>query len=335
MSDAGGAGDGAEDAAVLLMTLGEAEAADVLKHLGPKEVQRLGTAMAALRDVPRDRAEGVLDRFVMTVEDQTSLAVGTEDYIRSVLTSAFGASRANALLQRILTGDEAQGIEALKWMTPASIAAMVDGEHPQIVAIVLTCLDEEQAGAVMALLPRELQVDVLMRVANLDDVQQSALAEIEALLESRPETEETPRATKVGGDRSAADILNAMAGGTGSELLDAVNEADEELGGRIAEQMFVFESLLKLDDRGMQALLREIPNTDLAVALKGAEPALQDKFFNNMSKRAATLMREDMEAGGPVKLSEVEEAQKNIMTLARGLAEAGTISLGGGGDDYV
>lgn len=326
---------GAERAAVLLMTLGEAEASDVLRHMEPKEVQKLGLAMASLKDISREQAENVLDEFVTTVEEQTSLAIGTQDYIRKILTNAFGEARAGALLERIVTGEEAQGLESLKWMTPESIAAMIKSEHPQIIAIVLTCIDDEQAGIVISLLPEEIRADVLMRVARLSDVQQSALAEIESLINSNSESQDISRPTKVGGDKAAADILNAMTGKLGPETLSEITELDAELGERIQEVMFVFESLMSVDDRGIQSLLREVSNSDLAIALKGADPALREKFFRNMSKRAATLMREDMDAGGPVKLSEVEAAQKNIVTSARAMAESGDINLGSGGDDYV
>ncbi|MEM7277220.1 MAG: flagellar motor switch protein FliG [Pseudomonadota bacterium] len=330
-----GAQSGSEKAAILLMTLGEQEASDVLRHMEPRDVQRLGLAMAGIKDITRDQAETVLDQFVTTVEEQTSLTVGTQDYIRKILTNAFGESRASALLERIISGDDAQGLDSLKWMTPESIATMIEEEHPQIIAIVLTCLDDEQAGMVASLLEPATRSDVLMRVAKLSDVQQSALAEIESLIASNSESQDLSRPAKVGGDKAAADILNAMTGKLGPETLSEITELDAELGERIQEVMFVFDSLMNVDDRGIQSLLREINNNDLSIALKGADPALCDKFFNNMSKRAATLMKEDMDAGGPVKLSEVEEAQKNIVTSARAMAESGDINLGSGGDDYV
>lgn len=326
---------GAQNAAVLLMTLGEQEASNVLKHMAPRDVQTLGLAMAGIKDVSRDQAEGVIDQFVAVVEEQTSLAVGTEDYIRKVLTGAFGEQRAGALIGRILSGDESQGLESLKWMTPDAIAGLVRNEHPQIIAIALTCIDDEQAGLVISLLPSEIRADVLMRIARLTDVQQSALAEVEALILSNAEAITIDRSAKVGGDKAAADIINAMQGKLGTSTLEEINEIDSELGERIQEMMFVFESLLSVDDRGIQALLREISNADLSIALKGTDPGLSDKFFRNMSKRAATLMREDMEAGGPVKLSEVEAAQKNIIASARKMAESGDLNLGNGDDDYV
>ncbi len=335
MNDKADPMEGPEQAAILLMTLGEKEAADVLKHMQPRDVQKVGQAMAELSDISRDRAEQALDAFVSVVEEQTSLAVGTEDYIRKILTNAFGETRAGALLERIISGADGPDLESLKWMTPDAIATLFENEHPQIIAIVLTCIDEEQAGIVVSLLPERIRADVLMRVARLSDVQQSALAEIEALIASKSDTTDMSRPTKVGGDKTAADIINAMLGKLGPDTLGEITEQDAELGERIQEMMFVFESLMGVDDRGIQSLLREVSNTDLAVALKGADPGLREKFFNNMSKRAATLMREDMDASGPVKLSDVEAAQKNIITSARTMAEAGDINLGNGGDDYV
>lgn len=326
---------GPQKAAILLMTLGEKEAADVLRHMEPGDVQRVGLAMAELKDVTRDMAEGALDAFIGVVEEQTSLAVGTEDYIRKILVNAFGESRAKALLERIISGDDSAGLESLKWMTPDAIAMLIENEHPQIIAILLTCLEEEQAGIVASQLPEKTRIDVMMRVARLTDVQQSALAEIEALIAAKSVSEETSRAKKLGGDKTAADILNAMIGKMGTETLEEIAEIDAELGERIQEMMFVFDSLVGVDDRGIQALLREVSNADLAVALKGADPELRDKFFRNMSKRAATLMREDMDAGGPVKLSEVEAAQKNIVVSARTMAESGDLNLGNDGEDYV
>ena len=336
MSEADKIHAGAKRAAVLMMSLGETEASDILRLMEPNEVQTLGLAMATLKDVSRDEADDVLNQFVLTIESQSPLAIGTQDYMRKVLVNAFGDSRADALLERIFTGGgEIGGLESLKWMSPESVAAMISTEHPQIVAIVLAALEQEQAGQVLGLIEEEARTDVLMRVAKLDDVQQSALAEIEAMIASRSETAATPRPQRVGGEKAAADIVNAMAGKGGTELLEAVTALDEELGQRIQEMMFVFESLLSVDDRGIQSLLREVSNTDLSIALKGAEPSLRDKFFRNMSKRAATLMREDMDASGPVKLSDVEEAQKSIIATARTMADAGDLNLGNSGDEYV
>lgn len=326
---------GTERAAVLLMTLGEAEASQVLKHMSAREVQRLGVAMAQLKDVSKDAADDVLNHFVSVVEEETSLGVGTEAYIRKVLVNAFGESKADAFIDRILIGEDASGLEGLKWMSAESVAEMISDEHPQIIAIVLAYLDSDQAADVVELLPAQVRSDVVMRVGKLDDVQQSALAEIEALIEKKVNMGERTATAKIGGDRVAAEILNAMPPQEGDSILGYISEQNEALSQRIQDKMFMFESLLAVDDRGIQALLREVSNELLVVALKGTDQAMQDKIFGNMSKRAAQLLREDLEVKGPVRLSEVEAAQREILTVARRMSEAGELNLGKGGEEYV
>ncbi len=326
---------GTQRAALLLMTLGEQEAAEVLKYMGAKEVQELGTAMASLKNVSRDEAGTVLDVFITDVEGQTAFGVNNEDYVRSLLGNAFGESKAEVFLDRILVGDGAQGLDALKWMSSREVANIVEEEHPQIIAIVLAYLESAQAGEVIELLPEEIRHEIIMRVARLNDVQQSALAEIESLIASKSEKSSRGSSRKVGGEKVAAEIINALKPERGEELLEKIKEKNEELSIRIEEMMFVFETLLKVDDRGIQALLREISNDLLVVALKGCDPEISDKILGNMSKRAATLLREDMEAKGPTKLSEVETAQKEILDIARRLADSGDIDLGQGGEEYV
>lgn len=334
MSDKG-AMNGTQRAALLLMTLGEKEAAEVLKYMGAKEVQELGTAMASLRNVSREQADGVLDVFITDVEEQTAFGVDTEGYVRKLLGNAFDESKAEAFLDRIMIGEDAKGLDALKWMSSREVANIVEDEHPQIIAIVVAYLDSAQAAEVIELLPEEIRHEIIMRVAKLSDVQQSALAEIENLIASKSEKSSRGTTRKVGGDKVAAEIINAFKPERGEELLAQIKEKNEELSIRIEEMMFVFETLLKVDDRGIQSLLREISNDLLVVALKGCDPAISDKILSNMSKRAGTLLREDMEAKGPIRLSEVETAQKEILDVARRLAEAGDINLGQGGEEYV
>lgn len=335
MTEASGELSGTQKAALLLMTLGENEAAEVLKFMNAREVQSLGTAMASLANVTKDQASSVLDHFITDVEDQTPFGVGTEDYVRTVLTNAFGAKKADTFIDRILIGHDVQGLDTLKWMSSSDVFDIIDGEHPQIVAIVTAYLEPEQAADVINLLPEEQRADVVMRIARLSDVQQSALAEIENLIASKSSGSGTKRSERVGGDKVAANIINSLEASRGEEILDRIKEKNEELSTRIQEMMFVFDTLLKVDDRGIQSLLREISNDLLVVALKGCDPAVSDKILNNMSKRAATLLREDMEAKGPTRLSEVEEAQREILEVARRLAESGDINLGQGGEEYV
>ncbi|MEQ8205306.1 MAG: flagellar motor switch protein FliG [Woeseia sp.] len=326
---------GTERAALLLMTLGEADAAEVLKYMGPREVQSIGTAMASLTNISRDQANVVLDRFITEVEEQTAFGVGTEDYVRKVLTGAFGAGKANAFIDRIMIGQDARGLDELKWMSSKDVAEIVDGEHPQIVAIIIAYLDSEQAAEVIGLLPEELRTEVLIRIARLSDVQQSALAEIENLIANKSTNKKSSGSEKVGGDKVAANIINSLGSAKGEEILEKIKERNEDLSNRIQEMMFVFDTLLNVDDRGIQSLLREVSNDLLVVALKGCDPAIRDKILRNMSKRAAALLSEDMEARGPIKLSEVEVAQKEILDIARRMADAGDLDLGQGGEEYV
>jgi flagellar motor switch protein FliG len=327
--------NGTQRAALLLMTLGEQEAAEVLKYMGAQEVQQLGMAMASLKNISRDEADTVLDGFITDVEDQTALGVNTETYVRNILGNAFGESKANAFIDRIMVGDDAKGLDALKWMSSHEVIEIVKDEHPQIIAIVLAYLDSQQAADVIEKLPDDLRPDILMRVAGLSDIQQSALAEIENLIASKSTDASGGSTRKVGGNKVAADIVNALKPSRGEEILDKIKEKNPDVSERIQEQMFTIDTLLNVDDRGIQALLREISNDLLVVALKGCDPAVSDKILGNMSKRAATLLREDMEAKGPMKLSEVEGSQKEILEVARRLVDAGDIDLGLGGDEYV
>ena len=335
MSDLAESMTGTQRAALLLMTLGEREAAEVLKYMEANEVHQLGTAMATLKSVSRQDADRILDTFILDVEDQTALGVDTENYVRKLLGNAFGAAKADAFIERIVTGDDAKGLDALKWMSSREVVDIIQGEHPQIIAIVLAYLDSAQAAEVIEKLPEEMRSDIVMRVARLTDIQQSALAEIENLIASKSEDASRGGTRKVGGDKVAAAIVNSLKPERGDKLLQQIKEKNEDLSIRIQEMMFVFETLLEVDDRGIQALLREVPNDLLVVALKGCDPAISDKILGNMSKRAATLLREDMDAKGPIKLSEVESSQKEILDVARRLADAGEIHLGQGGEEYV
>ncbi|MGB5245068.1 MAG: flagellar motor switch protein FliG [Woeseia sp.] len=335
MADATQELNGTQRAALLLMTLGEAEAAEVLKYMGPREVQSIGTAMATLTSISKEQAGAVLDQFVTEVDDQAPFGVGTEDYVRNVLTGAFGAGKANAFIDRILIGQDARGLAELKWMSSQEVADIVDGEHPQIIAIIVAYLEAEQAAEVIDRLPEDLRTEVVIRIARLNDVQQSALAEIENLIASKSGNKKRSGTEKVGGDRVAANIVNSLGPEKSEAILEKIKERNEELSERIQELMFVFDTLIDVDDRGIQTLLREVSNELLVVALKGCDPAVRDKILGNMSKRAAALLAEDMEARGPIKLSEVEEAQKSILEIARRLAESGDINLGQSGEEYV
>jgi len=327
---------GTERAAVFLMSLGEEAAAEILRHMGPKEVQRLGTAMATLANVSKTEVNKVLEEFNYAVGEQTALGVGTDDYIRNVLTTALGEDKAGGLINRILLGRNSKGLEALKWMEPRAVAEVIRLEHPQIIAIVLSYLDPDQAAEVIALMPERTQPDILMRIASLDGIQPTALQELDEILERQFSGNNNVKASAVGGIKSAANILNFMEPSKEATIVDRIREVDEDLSQQIEDLMFVFDNLEEVDDRGIQSLLREISTESLVMALKGAEDTLKEKIFKNMSKRAAEMLRDDLEAKGPVRLSEVEGAQKEILTIARRMAESGEIVLGGkGGDEYV
>jgi len=326
---------GAERSAILLMSLGEAEAAAILKHMGPKEVQRVGAAMARTADVTKELVYEVVSSFLDEVEGKASLG-GSEDYIKGLLTSALGEDKASQVIDRILFGHSSKGLESMKWMEPKAIAEMIRTEHPQIVAIVLSYLDPDQSGSVLSLLPERTRADTIMRIATLDGIQPAALNELDMILDKQFSGNNAIQSSSVGGMKSAANILNFMDGSVESEIMDEIKEADAELGQSIEDLMFVFENIGDIDDRGIQSLLREVSSDTLMLALKAADEIIKEKIFKNMSKRASEMLRDDLEARGPVKLSDVEGAQKEVLAVVRRMMETGEIAIGGkGGEEYV
>jgi flagellar motor switch protein FliG len=327
---------GLNDSAVLLLSLGEEEAAEVFRFLSPKEVQKIGQAMAKLKSVTRERIDGVLNSFQSEALQQTSIGSDSDGYIRSVLTKALGNDKASFLLDRILQGGDSSGIEGLKWMDPATVAELIRNEHPQIIASILVHLERDQASDILGHLVDRLRDDVLLRIATLDGIQPTALRELNDVLSKVLSTGDNLKKTALGGVRTAAEILNFMSGTQEAAAIETVREYDAELAQKILDEMFVFENLVDLDDRAIQALLREIQSESLILALKGAPEALREKIFANMSQRAAEMLRDDLEAKGPVRVSEVESEQKEILKIARRMAEEGTIVLGGKGEEqYV
>jgi len=326
---------GPERAAIVLMSLGETDAAQVLKHMGAKDVQRVGQAMASLSNVSRDRVEKVVTHLAIELDTQTSIGVGADDYVRRVMVSALGEDKASNLIDRILLGRNSKGLEAIKWMETRAVADLVRGEHPQIVAIVLAYLDSDQAAEVLQLLPERMKSDVLMRIARLDGIQPAALRELDEIMEKQFSGSNNLKSSSVGGVKVAANILNLMDTAAETAIIGRIEEIDTDLSQRIQDLMFVFDDLGDVDDRGVQALLRETNNDQLCMALKGAESGVKDKFLKNMSKRAADMLVEDMAAKGPVRLADVEAAQKEILVIARRLSEAGELAMGGKGDDFV
>ncbi len=324
-----------DQAAVLLMSLGEKDAAAVLRHLGPKEVQRLGAAMTQLQNIERNQVEEVIENFLSDARTLTGLGVGADSYIRNMLVEALGEDKANSLVDRILLGGNTTGLDTLKWMDPRSVADLIRHEHPQIQSIVVAYLDSDQAAEVLANVSEKQRLDIIMRVAALDSVHPTALQELNDILEKQFSGNASSQTKAMGGTKVAAEIMNNMEGSMEGELMEAIKEIDEDLGGQIQDLMFVFEDLKKVDDKGIQALLREVSSEVLILALKGSDEELKEKIFKNMSKRAAELLRDDLEAKGPVRLSEVEGAQKEILTIARRMADSGEIMLGGGGEEMV
>ncbi|EKG37204.1 flagellar motor switch protein FliG [Pseudomonas syringae pv. avellanae str. ISPaVe013] len=325
-----------EKAAVLLLSLGETDAAQVLRHMGPKEVQKVGVAMAQMRNVHREQVEEVMSEFVDIVGDQTSLGVGSDGYIRKMLTQALGEDKANGLIDRILLGGNTSGLDSLKWMEPRAVADVIRFEHPQIQAIVVAYLDADQAGEVLGHFDHKVRLDIILRVSSLNTVQPAALKELNQILEKQFSGNANTSRTTLGGIKRAADIMNFLDSSIEGSLMDSIREVDEDLSVQIEDLMFVFNNLSDVDDRGIQALLREVSSDVLVLALKGSDEAIKEKIFKNMSKRASELLRDDLEAKGPVRVSDVETAQKEILTIARRMAEAGEIVLGGkGGEEMI
>lgn len=326
---------GVQRAAVLLLSLGEQDAAEVLKHMNAKEVQKLGIAMATISGISREQVLQVMDTFNHSLEKQTSLGMGADDYVRKVLVQALGEDKAGSLIDRILLGRNTTGLDTLKWMDPRAIADLVRNEHPQIIAIVLSHLDGDQAAETLKMLPERARSDVLLRIATLDGIPPNALNELNEIMERQFSGNQNLKSSTIGGIKVAANILNFMDSGQDQTILGAINQIDSELGARIQDLMFVFDNLIDLDDRELQAMLREVPNDRLGLALRGADAKVREKITRNMSQRAAQILMEDMEARGPVRLSDVEGAQKEILAIVRRLADQGVISLNASSEEMV
>lgn len=324
---------GMSRAAVFLMTLGEEAASGVLKHLGPKEVQSIGSAMAALPAVSRSDLNDVVAEFNERVDDQTAIGVGSEEYLRKVLVQAVGEERARNLLDPLPGSTGSAGLESLRWMDGRAVADMIRNEHPQIIAIVVSYLDSDHAANVLSQLDDDVRSDAIMRIASLESINPSALQELDQILERQFAGNNASKSSVVGGLKRAADILNFMESAHEEAVLSSIREKDEALGTRIQELMFTFENLLELDDRSVQRLLREVSGEQLVAAMKGATAEIKTLILRNMSKRAAEALEEDLEVRGPMRVSEVEAAQKDILAVVRRLADEGEIALGG--DEYV
>ncbi|MCE2947010.1 MAG: flagellar motor switch protein FliG [bacterium] len=325
--------DGIRKSAILLMSIGEDEAVEVFKYLSPREVQKLGAAMAELQNVEREQVEEVLRDFREQAGVKTTIGLNSDNYIRSVLNKALGSERASGVIDRILRGNDTGGIEALKWMDGASIAEMIKNEHPQIIATILVHLERDQAADVLTRFVERLRNDVMLRIAALEGVQPSALNELNEVLTQLMQGASKVSKSALGGTTVAAEILNNLGTSLEASVMASLREHDAELAQQIEDQMFVFENLNDLDDRGIQLLLREVQSESLIIALKGTSNELREKIFKNMSSRAAEMLRDDFESKGPVKLSEVEAEQREILKIVRRLADEGQIALGGKGEE--
>ena len=327
---------GSQRAAIFLLGVGEQAATEVMRHMSAKEVQQVGEAMATISKLTNNQVESVLADFHLESAEINPLGLEAPDFTRRVMTSALGQDKAQNILSQVLEmPEEHNGVEALQWMAPKAIADVLGGEHPQIAATVMTQLYDEQAANVLALLPDEMRKDVILRIARMEELDPRAMEELDRVLESQlGNLQRTPPRKVLGPDNLAA-ILNATDSELEQEMLEALTQADEDLSDDVKEKMFVFDNLIKLDDRGFQTLVRDIDQEKLLVALKGVDQELTERFFNNMSERAADILREDMEASGPVKLADVEAAQKDIVKTAMKLADEGALMIGKGARDYV
>ncbi|OGT22434.1 MAG: flagellar motor switch protein FliG [Gammaproteobacteria bacterium RBG_16_57_12] len=324
-----------ERAAVLLLMLGEQTASKVLKFLGPREVQKIGEHITKLGTISPEHVTEVVNAFHKATGSQTKFGVGADEFMRKVLVDAVGEEKAAGLIERIMMGGSTQGLETLKWMDPRAIFELIRLEHPQIISILLAYLDPDQAAQILTMFPARDRSDMILRMATLESIQPTALQELNGIMERHFAGNANMQTSAIGGIKSAANILNFVETSAESEIIDAIKDADPELAEKIEDLMFVFENLGELDDRSMQALLREVSTDSLILALKGADERIKEKVFSNMSKRAAEMLRDDLETRGPVRLSEVELAQKEILSIARRMAESGEIILGSSSEQFV
>ena len=324
-----------EKSAILLITLGADHASEVLKHLGPKEVQKLGHAMAALHSVPRAKVAEVVAEFQQKAAESAAVNIDTDAYVRSVMTKALGDDKAANLLSRILQSSDTNGIESLKWMDAPTVADLIRNEHPQIIATILVHLAHDHASDILNQFTDRLRNDVVLRIATIEGIQPEALKELNDVMLRLLSGSANIKKSAIGGIRSVAEILNYMGTANETTVLDSIREYDPDLAQRILDEMFVFENLLDLDDRAVQMLLREIQSDSLILAIKGASEELREKIFKNMSQRAAEMLREDLESRGPVRVADVEAEQKEILKIVRRLADEGQIQLGGAGGEQM
>jgi len=324
-----------ERAAVIMLLLGEQQAADIIRYLSPREVQALGGAMVGVADLSQEAVNVVLDEFVATIKKQTNLGLGTTDYVENVLKRALGEDKAATVLGRIMPGSSSKGLEILRWMDARSIGEMIRDEHPQVIAIILSVLEYDVAADVLNFLPRENRPEIIQRVASLETVQPSAMDELEGIMKQQFSNSSSAKSSSFGGVKTAAKIMNFTKVDLETSIMEGVNNLDENLAMRIQDSMFTFDNLTGVDNRSIQVLMRNVEPDMLMTALKGADEIVKDKFLDNMSQRAKVMFLDDMEAKGPIRITDVEDAQKAVMRIARKLSDSGDLVLAGRGDDFV
>jgi flagellar motor switch protein FliG len=324
---------GAQRAAVLMLLLGEQQASEIIKFLNPGEVQALGGAMVAVSDVSQEAVNEILDDFVSTIKKQSSLGLGTTDYVEKVFKRALGDDKAASVLGRILPGQSTKGLEILQWMDARAIADMIKTEHPQVTAIILSVLDHQVAADVLNFLPDETRAEIIQRVASLETVQPSAMQELESIMKLQFSNNTSSKSSSFGGIKAAAQIMNSTKTALEASIMKGLEQIDPDLMLRIQDNMFTFENLAAVDNKGIQVLMRAVDNNQLMIAMKGASEEVKARFFDNMSERARGMFKDEMDAKGLMRLSDVEEAQKQIMRSARKLSDSGELVLGGG--DFV
>ena len=324
-----------EQAAIIVLLLGEQQASDIIKYLNPREVQALGSAMMSVADIPQESVNAVLDDFVQTIKKQTNLGLGTNEYVETVFKRALGEDKASTVLGRILPGASSKGLEILRWMDPRAITDMISGEHPQVIAIILSVLEYDIAADVLNFLPAEKRAEILQRVANLESVQPSAMEELERIMKQQFSNNSSAKSSSFGGVKTAAKVMNFVKVDLESKIMGDLSAIDEDIMLKIQDSMFTFDNLSMVDNKAIQVLMRNVDQDMLMVALKGAGEEVKEKFFDNMSQRARAMFVDDMESKGPMRISDVEDAQKTIMRLARKLSDAGELVLAGRGDDFV
>ena len=328
---------GLQKAVLLMLSLSEDDAAGIFKKLQPKQVQKLGMRMSQAGHFSQDQVNAVHKSFLLDITKHSNLGLGNSEFVRHALVAALGEDKATNLVEQINLGTGSRGLDSLKWMDARQVATIIQNEHPQIQTIVLSYLEPEQSAQILAQFPEPVRLDLIMRIATLEEVQPAALQELNEIMEKQFAGSAGSQSAKIGGLKSAADIMNFLDSSTETQLMNAIRGQDKEISTQIEDLMFVFENLNDVDDRSIQTLLRDVPTDTLQKALKGADDALKEKFFKNMSTRAAEAMREDLKAMGPTKISDVEGAQKEILNIARKLADSGTIMLsrGSGGNDFI